>query len=240
MKLRNLLVGILLLLCISAQSWGAFTWTNSTNNILVGDNAALSLPDANWTLCIRVKQTTGVQAYNQRIFANGDSGTTNEYYFQIGSAGDWTFDGYDGDGTNIFPVSSGTPFLGNTSWVALCAVRSDSTITLYRDGASDGSATNASFDGVDSANSLTFGNRGGGGTQNRALVGSAADFGLWTRALSAGELTAYALGFSASCIPTPEVYLPMIRDYTEQRLNLTVTNNSTTVGTHPRIIYCGG
>lgn len=234
MRLRNLTLAILLL-CFSVQSWGAFTWTNSTNNILMADNAALSLPDANWTICIRVKQTTGVQAYDQRIIATSDA-VTNDYYFMIYSAGEWGFEGYDGDGTSILPFTAGFPFVGNTSWSALCAVRSGSTVTIYRDGVSDANVTNASFNGVNSANSLTFGNRGGG-TQDRALVGSAADFGVWTRALNAGELTAYAQGAAAISLPTPEVYFPMIRDYTEQRLNIAITNNSTTVGTHPRMYF---
>lgn len=215
----------------------AFTTTNSTNNILMADNAALSLPDADWTLAIWVKQTTGVQAYQQRIFANGDAGITNEYYFMINATGSWEFDGYDGDGTSIFPASTGTPFSGNTSWTHLAVVRSGSDFTLYRNGASDGSVTDANFDGVNSANSLTFCNRGGG-TQNRALVGSIAEFAKWDRALGTTELEALADGFAPTHFPNSlMVYMPCIREYKEYKVGITITNNSSTVSDHPRIIY---
>ncbi len=66
--------------------------------------------------------------------------------------------------------------------------------------------------------------------------GSVAEAATWTRSLSDAEVASLADGFKASRIPTPDIYIPLVRDTTDIRNSYTVTKNgSPSVENHPRV-----
>jgi hypothetical protein len=68
-----------------------------------------------------------------------------------------------------------------------------------------------------------------------------AEWAKWDRALIDTERAALALGFSPLFFPRElKWYLPMVRPYVELKEGLTVTNDGSTIGAHPPIIYPPG
>jgi len=209
----------------------AWNFTNSTNNVQVADNAALTLPDGDWTLAIKLDRTAA-PAYDARIFETLEGPTQYGFYTNGGNAVE--FYSLDDDGTEVDVLSSTSVLDDNPH--TLIAVRSGSRIDLYLDTTSVANVTNANFDAVNGG-TLYIGNRGGG-TQNRGFPGSLAEFAKWDRALSTAEIAALVKGFAPTHFPSSlKVYIPMIRDYVEVVNRLPVTNTSSTVGAHPRIFY---
>jgi hypothetical protein len=77
-----------------------------------------------------------------------------------------------------------------------------------------------------------------GARQNGTLPsnGSVAELATWTRSLSDAEVASLADGFKASRIPTPDIYIPLVRDATDIRNSYTVTKTgSPSVENHPRV-----
>jgi hypothetical protein len=65
-----------------------------------------------------------------------------------------------------------------------------------------------------------------------------AEWAKWDRALTSDEIDALAKGFAPEFFKDSLAwYVPMIREYDERMVPLTVTNNSSTVTDHPPIIY---
>lgn len=70
--------------------------------------------------------------------------------------------------------------------------------------------------------------------------GQLAEFAKWEVALSAGEITALAAGFSPAVVRNDslEFHAPLIRELHELREAATITNNNSAgIADHPRIIY---
>lgn len=218
----------------------AFTIDASSDNLQLADNAALTLPDGDWTIVLWVKQTTDIQAYGQRTISTNDGGSTKKIDCSISSTGNLDFFFTDDDGTTVSGAATGALMDNNTNWVHVTYRRSGTTVELFQDAVSKASVTDATFNGLDFAAPLYIGNRGGG-TQNRGLIGSMAEFAKWDRALNADELVALSKGFSPAFFrDSLKLYFPMIREYVERIVNVAVTNTSTVVGVHPRIIYPDG
>jgi len=231
--MRKLLLGFLIAFLLASQSWAAWTFTNSTNNVQVADNTAFTLPDGDWTISVKITRTS-VPSYDARIYETVGTFPLFSLYTSSGSA--VGFYAEDDDST-VVDVISATSAL-NSSPHTITAIRSGNRIDLYIDTTSVANVTNASFDAVN-GQTLYIGNRGGG-TQDRGFPGSISELVIWHRALSTVELAELSDGDSTSCVPAPVLYVPAIRDYNELVKGASVTNTSSTVGAHPRMIYCGG
>jgi hypothetical protein len=107
------------------------------------------------------------------------------------------------------------------------------------DGSADGSAVNSSVDAINVGTALYFGARSDE-DNDRRLGGDMAEWAKWDRTLIDTERAALASGFSPLFFPRElKWYVPMIRPYVELKEGLTVTNDGSTIGAHPAIIYPG-
>ena len=244
--MKTILTSLLLLFLLNCPARAAFLFDGS-DYISVVDNTNLTLPDADWTICQRIKFTSRTGTTVRDIF-HWETGTPFAR-IRIGDASagfainEAQVDFHDNDGTQILFTTSGTFWASNTSWADLCVIRSGGaagTITLYANGVSKGSASNGSFDAVDVGAAFIIGNNGPSIGNTATFLGSMTDFGKWDRALSAGELTARSKGFAANCFPNSLKFNPpMIRTYIEVRNGIVITNSGTTISDQPALIYCG-
>ncbi len=238
MRLLNFLVGILLLFCMSAtESRGAWTFTNTTNQVSLSDNAAFTVPNADWTIGghFQLSTTTSNHTGASRFFSWEDSCSECFLSTAKASGGSGTtlniIQTYSSQNSFEFVIEPSHTF--DTSSHTYMAVRSGGTVTLYVDGVSVG--TDTSTFGWDVSSAWRFGNRQDG---LRPLEGSLAEWAKWDRAFNAGEIAAFAKGYAPNCFPGFTWYVPMVRDYNELKVGIAVTNTSTTVSSHPKVFYC--
>jgi hypothetical protein len=218
----------------------AWSFDETNDDVQLTDNAALSLPDADWTIAGWLKLDDNAGALFQYFLSWGNAGDTpsiNWFFVEAGNGTDpgelkcWVEDA-DGDAYNAGAiVSSGTPG-SSTAWQHLAVVRSGNTLTQYVNGSADGTATNADVNGINVAANLYLGSRSDT-DGDRYFGGDMCEWAKWDRALSAGELSGLAAGFTPDHFPTPAWQLRMWGGkYSEMRVPLTVTNNGSTAGDH--------
>ena len=219
----------------------AFRFNNaSSDRVVMTDNAVFTFPDADWTVAGWVKCTSRSGTGNQRIFSYM-SGATKYFIVDVGdpSSGfvpdDIQAQFKDDDGTIITAASSSNPFASNTSWTHVLVRRSGTDLAVYINGTNIANQSNAGFDGLD-AGDWKWGNNQ---YDSAAWKGDMAEWAKWDRLLNSAEIAGLVAGYAPSCYPDSlKFYIPMIRDYTEIKAGVTVTNNGSTVVEHPRIIYC--
>ncbi len=220
----------------------AWHFDETNDEVQITDHAALTLPDADWTIAGWLKLddnvgnifqyflswgTTSAQPNINWFFPETDAGLDNDQLKLV------MLDS-DGDG---FPagaiVGASSPGL-RTDWMHLAVVRTGAgVITQYIDGAADGTATDATFDAVNRAGNFHFGCRSDF-SATRYFGGDLAEWAKWDRALSADELLGLAAGFTPDHYPTPAWHVPMWgNQYHELRVPLTVTNDGSTAIDHP-------
>ena len=232
------------------MAWHFDEQTGATGqHVQVTDDAALTLPDADWTMAGRVRLDDNVGTLFQYFLSWGafSASPSCNWFFGETSEGTGAADKLrilieDSGGDTYGPPSGGVTSTGtpgtSTVWQHLALVRSGNTLTQYVDGVADGTATNVNVDAINVAGNLYFGMRSDNDA-NRRLGGSMAE---WARALGADELTAAASGFSPLVMPKDIAwYLPMFGgQYVERINNLTVTpQNTPGSADHPRMIYPG-
>jgi hypothetical protein len=220
----------------------AFSFDEVDDRVTLADDAALTLPNGDWSLGGWVKLTDNAGTTFQYFISWGtfDANPSLSFYFVEASNGTdpnkLTAVVNDGSvSVNAWRVLSSTTPGTSTAWQHVALVRSGATITMYVDGASVGSDTATTPAGTDVAGSLFLGARADL-SAGRFFGGSMAEFAKWDRALAAGELAALANGFSPLCLPgSLRWYMPMVRNYTETVAAIAVTNTGSTVALHPRI-----
>ncbi|GEM_PF-2185753 len=202
---------------------------------------AVTLPDGDWAMGGLIKFSTRVGTL-RRYIIKGGSGYTSSFFVRIGDDGgpdadDVNIAFLDDDGTVINASSTGNPFASNTSWTHLLLQRSGTTITVYVNGSSVASVSNASFDALAPNDWIQFGNEQ---YFSNGFRGDLAEWAKWDRTLSSAEIAGLVQGYAPSCYPNSLMwYVPMIRDYNEIRNGIEVDNDGSTVTEHPRMIYCG-
>lgn len=239
MRLRNLFLAVLLLFLGPCTAYSAWLFDGTNDFVSLTDNAALTLPDGDWTVAGWVKLNSN--STSQDLFVvRHDRVSGDGWEIRIISTGAVTdeasFIVQSDNGTFVSGASTGSPFLSNTDWTHLVLQRSGSTVTLYIDAVSVASASNASLDAINPDEDLFLGNRDNADIN---LNGSLAEWAKWDRAISAGELISLAQGFSANCLPGFLWFTPMLGGvYQEIKGGLTVTNNGTVSAAHPRLYSC--
>ncbi len=212
----------------------------SGHHVTIGDNAALTLPDGDWTMggWIKLDDNTGNRYQYFLSWSGFSSDPSFQWFFHEALQADANklsvrVRDADGDfyGTGNV-MSTGTPGT-STAWQHLAAVRSGSTLTQYINGSADGSETDVSVNSCDATTAMYLGMRSDN-DPNRRLGGAMAEWAKWDRALSTDELAALAAGWTPDQFPTPVWQLRMWGDeYSEMRVPLTVTNNGSTAADHP-------
>ncbi|KKK94494.1 hypothetical protein LCGC14_2682310, partial [marine sediment metagenome] len=217
----------------------AWSFDETTQNVQIADNAALTLPDADWSVGGRVKLDDNTGSAFQYFFSwnNFNLNPTFQLFFREASAADPNKLKVRIEDTSlnlIEFVSSGTPGT-STAWQHLMIIRSGSTVSMYVDNVFEGSQTDAAFHDVDFAGDLFLGARFDQAT-DRQLGGDMAEWAKWDRALNASERAALAAGASPVTMPNSlKWHCDMVREYRELINGLTVTNSSSTIGPHPPI-----
>lgn len=213
------------------------------HHVTLGDNAALTLPDADWTIGGWIKLDDNAGSAYQYFLSWGGFGANPSINWLVAEATEGAIpnklrvlvEDSDGDafgvaGTGV--TSAGTPGT-STLWQHLAVVRSGTALTQYVNGAADGTETDATVDAVDVADSLYLGMRSDN-DGDRRFGGRMAEWAKWDRALSTDELTGLAAGYTPDHYPTPTWQLRMWgADYSEMRVPLTVTNQGSTAADHP-------
>ncbi len=232
---KYILILLLFVFVFASSSEAAFLSDASGENFTFADNAALDFPDGDWSLSIWIQRDadTGLRSYvldfdefQLEVFIYGSGGGEGVMRFEL-----------DDDDTDAVGVSSSdTYFRSNTDWVHFYMQRSGDVFEMFLDGVSKGSTTNAN-QGASTFNISFYAlNRH---LSNSYQNGRSAEAALWDRTLTADERNALANGYSPNCfLNSMRWYVPMIREYVELKENIAITNNSTTVEPHPRIIYC--
>lgn len=237
MKLKILTLAFLLL---TSPVYGAWQFNAANEEVEMADNAALNLPDADWTICGYFKLNSNTGTGFQNLFGWGvQSGAPSiNIYIREASATSpnaMTVNVRDAANDAVVPIV-GTPGT-STAWQRFCVTRTGAgVLTVYIDGASIGSGNNAATDDVDVAGSAWFGVDGDGSGEiiNDGLL---TDWGKWDRGLSAAELASLNK-FSVDCVGGHKWFVPMIREYQEIANGLTLTNANTTYADGPPLIYC--
>lgn len=248
--MKRMTMILLLLLAGSARAGWLFNETN-TYYVTLTDNAALSLPDGDWTISGWIKLTDNTGTALQYFLSWGMYGATPSFNWYITEASYATSDqrneltlalfdvGGDGPGAVYGTTQPGTA----TTWRHFLLERSGYTVTQYINGIPDGTWTVATFDGVDVAGNLYFGMRQDGDA-DRCFGGYLAEWAKWDRVLTQTEKEqvagtgGYAVTSPADIAATSRAwYVPMYDDFNEDWGGLTVTNNGDNVtvdsGVHP-------
>lgn len=216
---------------------------SNTDDVQISDNAALTFPDADWTIAGWIKLTSNTGSFYQYFCSWNAFNAVNSFQWYFGEASSpeankLLFLHEDAGADQVLNEGSGTPGT-RTDWMHLAMTRSGSTVEHYVDAVSEGSDVNASFDAIDWTGAFYLGSRATSPTA-RYLDGAMAEWAKWDRALSTPEIAALANGmrpwrFGESL----KWYLPMkvggtggdYEDWGPSRL--TVTNNGSLHADHP-------
>lgn len=133
---------------------------------------------------------------------------------------------------------SGT-WIGSSSTVSantdlrIIVTRASGTLTIYVNGSAHASAAGITA-------SLTGQNIciGGYYSTSYTLIGTISEFALWNTSLNLADAGSFNRGFTPDQIrpQSLQFYATLVRDLVDVRGGRTITNNSATVATHPRII----
>ena len=211
-------------------------FTSASEYFTLADDAALTLPNGDWSLGGWFKITNNAGIYQQWFFNWNAYSRPYLYAFVFeASAASGANEIKIGvhDGTN-YTLLTGTSTPGtSTAWQHLLLVRSGNTITQYIDGAADGSS-NTSVVAVDAGVDLHMGGRGVGET-NYNFLGELAKWAKWDTALSASERAQLVDGEDPMAIQSANLAWHL-DGLTEQIEGIAVTNNGSTASDDPSIM----
>ena len=200
--------------------------TGSGNSFNLSDNAALTIPNSDWTICTWINSPTdpGVTYYQQWSTYNAVP-SWGEYH----SSGNMRIMIRDDSG-NILISSDQiiTSWPDPTGWVLLTRRRNGNDYEWFKDTTSVfGPNTQPSFGAVNASAAWNF-------ALSNSYYGECAK---WDRALDDEEIFAIADGWSMDYFKESRAwYVPNIRDYVE-RHGLTLNNSGTTVVASNALIY---
>ena len=140
------------------------------------------------------------------------------------------------DTGNTAAANATTGYSAGTWYNAIGIWTSDSSRTVYQDGANNATETTAQ-DAI--SEDRTVIGRSGDSTPGDYFAGSIAEVGVWNRVLDAGEIASLADGFSPLFFLRGLImYRPLVRSTNDIAKGFAMTEVDTpSVGTHPRIIY---
>lgn len=226
---KLILLLLLLLFFVPTVSEAAFNFNGTSQYVELADVTTVDLPNGDWAISVKFRRTTTGTADNIYL----GTGSTAFFFLYVTSGN--VLEVAMGDDSGNFIGLGNVATVNDTNWHHAVVMRSGSTKSLYLDGSLNDSDT-GTFGAVTFTSTTKFGHEG---TETAWWPGDMAEAAMWARALSTAEISGLNAGFAPSCYPgSRRWYVRMIRDYNEIASAITVTNNSTTVVAHPRIIYC--
>lgn len=160
-------------------------WTGASGEAVdLGDILNPSTSDFTWEVWMKSSTNNGKYLLSK----GNDCGGSSAYYIAVrlnqGNPGRVLFTYQDGGTSSSNTVTSAVG-VNNSSWHHVTAIREGTTATVYVDGVSSGSNTQASLSDVQSTSSFLVGN---GGCTGNNFTGSLAVVRIYSRALTASEV----------------------------------------------------
>jgi hypothetical protein len=184
------------------------------------------------------KPTSGGDYGLVSVAENVGGDSPRHLLYQWSNSGNPRIAMYSDNGVGAQAVAAANSSTG--AWNHACGVvASTSSRTAYLNGGNSGTdATGTSA--ISTCNQMAIGAyySGGGLTAGFYLDGSIAEAAIWNVALTAAEVAVLGKGYSPLLIrPSALVfYAPLVRELQDIRGGRVLTNNSTTVSDHTRII----
>jgi hypothetical protein len=218
----------------------AYEFTASSDRYLsVADNAALDITGA-LTLAAWVKSSGNYGAIVQGIIAKFNSGTSQRSYAITITSTGLVQVPISSNGTSNY-ITTGVTAIG-TNWRHIAFTYNPSTRTeIFLDGASNANRTDGVIGSVLSGSAdlwLGVTASTNPSPNNFYFNGLIAEVGIYSTNLSTAEVASLARGMTCDKVRPQSLvaYFPLIRDLTEIRGGLAVTNNNgATVANHPRV-----
>ena len=219
----------------------------SSTYLTVADDAALTLPDAAYTVAGWMATDSDDWDHLGAILSWNYYDYTPNFNLRIrGGTCGWQpnalhFGSKDGDGDGFHVYTTDYEVGATTAWQHVLLRRTASgDISIIVDGTVRGSGSNADYDDVNYSGSWYFG-RPKILPTDKYFRGSLAEWAKWDAELSTEQITALANGVRPPEVGTrPAWYMPMLAGLEEEIAGLTVTNNGTTVSEHPPKIVGAG
>lgn len=225
----------------------AYSFDEVNDRLVVGDDAALDLPDGDWTIGGLIKFDDNVGSFLQYFYSHGTVSTNNSANFVLSEASDVAPNEFraflqDGGGdttNNVAFTPSLDPDAGN--WNHFCFRRRNNIFSWFWGGDELQSLPNGNtigdIDSVSPAGSLFLGARNDLDA-DRFFGGDMAEWAKWDRGLSDVEIGLLADRFSPQYVYDGCAWhIPMESDNSELVAGLTVTVTGPTIATHPGIRY---
>jgi phage baseplate assembly protein gpV len=209
---------------------------SDTQYVELADDAALTLPDGDWTIAGWFKLDDNVGTGWNGLFGWGVPGGTPSCNFYVREASNPTFPNQLSiaieDGAGFFRGFETTATPGTvTIWQHLVVTRDGSTIKVYINGVVDvRTQPVSSFTAVDRGDAAIFGAFGNLGA-NSYLKGSMAHWAKWDSALSETQIQELAVYKTPGEVGAPVWWVKMdAADYSEEIVPIAVTNQGSTAG----------
>jgi hypothetical protein len=136
-------------------------------------------------------------------------------------------------GTNAQTTSG---YTANTWNHAAATFPNNTTVTAYLNGGSSATSIGAALNPTPTR--ICVGARFSSSAPGLYMDGQIAEVGIWNAALTAAEIASLAKGMTCDKVRPQSLvfYAPLVRDLTDQKGRLTITNNNAaTVANHPRV-----
>lgn len=211
----------------------AWIFDGVNDSVTMAANAAIEVPDADWTL----------GGFAQH---GASSGVDGGYFEAFNTTQDITFGTYgngkvflhvqDDAGDSLYIESATTP-MNNTTRHHIMVVRSGTSYNIYVDNSSVASGTGANVDASTTLNTVRFGLYNDGA--NHYINATLSEWAKWNAALDSTQRGNLGSGYSPHYYATElKWHVPMRSgDYTEKIVPITVTNSGSTGTTHPTVFY---
>jgi hypothetical protein len=228
---------LLSLALMGGPAWAGFTTAGGTSNQhwVISDHAVLDNPDSDWTLSFMLKNDAGLTGTDRTIVTNSATPGTNPGFtlYCSNTSGPGNFVARNNDATvDQSSVSSVQECLTTGVWRRVIIQHAGNALTVYLDNVliANSNAVVGNSDGP--AGGLWWGEAP---DSTGDSASSYCDVAKWSRLLSSAERAALNFTSAAMFPQSQTLFIPAVREFTETRVPLTVTNSSSTITDCPRL-----
>lgn len=225
----------------------AWVFSGTSQYVEISANAALNLPNGDWTVAGWAQFSTRAGTGVDYIFEYQDAGENEFIFLRVRQASATNPNVaqliiIDTNGYLYQLDDAGTFWASNTSPAHIAIRRSSGTFSIWYNGSSAASSTDATVNAITPTSGIWGIGEGSGHLS--LFNGSIWEWAKWDRALSDSEIGQLYNGLASGGGKSPNSlstnliwYCPMYSaDYTEKIVPLTVTNTNTTSGAHPNTV----
>jgi hypothetical protein len=226
----------------------AYSYDETNDFQSIADNAALTLPDGDWSIGCWLNLDSNAGTAYQYIMSWGGFDATNSFNLYVGEASladatdrnEFQVKSKDSGGTSAGIVrTNGNPGLDLT-WQHVLVVRASNVMDIYINGSSQASLAMVGYNVVNRTSAFELGRRTDGNSA-RYFGGDMAevfkaDFAVTADQIAALQVASPAVVLGGQIYDSNGWHIPLLGDVNDRGGNLAVTNNGATVAEHPPII----